>query len=283
MMPSPNSGGASDATAQSQADGCMFLTRLATSAVFAPIALGAVYFGFPAFNILVALMAAAVLWEYVQIVEKSGLSTRIVIAIAATLSAVGVAHVSFTLAVAVIGIVWAFLFVFDGSGRRFKNTSTQAALICAAIPPVCLVMVAEIGGATTLFWLLAVVWGTDVGAYALGRMIGGPRLAPVTSPNKTWSGAVGGVVTSVFAAGLTAQWLGLGLNSVTLMLAASLSIAGQAGDMAESQFKRRHGVKDSGTWMPGHGGVMDRVDGLWTIAPIVTLICAVQDGGIGTW
>ena len=282
-MQLPNSASASDATAHCRADHSMFLTRLATSAVVAPIALVAVYIGFPAFHVLIALMAAAVLWEFTQIVEKSGLNRRIVIALGLAAIAVGVSAQNVGAALAIIALGWAGLFVSDTSGRRLKSSSIQAGFICAAIPSVCLIAVAQIGDATTVFWILAIVWGTDVGAYAVGRTIGGPRLVPVISPNKTWSGAIGGLVTAVLAAALLSNALSFGPNVTNLALAAGLSIFCQVGDLAESHFKRQHDVKDSGTWMPGHGGVMDRLDGLWTVAPVAALLCIVQKGGVDSW
>jgi phosphatidate cytidylyltransferase len=111
-----------------------------------------------------------------------------------------------------------------------------------------------------------VVWGADIAAYFTGRAVGGPKLAPAISPNKTWSGAVGGLLGALLAAAVLA-WLwpghanGAGLARLAV-LALPLAVMSILGDLYESHLKRRAGVKDSGTLLPGHGGVMDRLDGL---------------------
>ncbi len=278
-----NTGGGNAGTAQFQAEPFMFWTRVASSAVLAPIALAAVFLGYPLFHILVALMAAAVLWEFTQIVDRSPLSVRIGIALFVTVLCVGLATFNIAVALIFVALSWILLLLFDGSERRFTSSSLQAGLLCASIPAIGLVVAEAFGDAHTIFWLLAVVWGTDVGAYVVGRMIGGPRLAPVISPNKTWAGAIGGIVLAIVAACLANIALGVGVSATNVAYAAGLSVIAQLGDLAESRFKRQHDVKDSGTWVPGHGGVMDRLDGLWTAAPVTALICVAQDGGIGSW
>ena len=119
-------------------------------------------------------------------------------------------------------------------------------------------------------WALASVWACDIGAYFTGRFVGGPKLAPAISPNKTWAGLIGGVVlASLFAASMHFQYgLALRLTLATPMLA----VLAQAGDLYESWLKRRAGVKDSGTLLPGHGGVLDRLDGLVPVAPLAALL-----------
>lgn len=117
------------------------------------------------------------------------------------------------------------------------------------------------GGAKTALWLLLVVWANDVAAYAAGRTIGGPKLAPRLSPNKTWAGFLGGVACSGLIGALA---LGVGWASSIAVVAVSLllGVAAQLGDLAESLAKRHFGVKDSSGLIPGHGGLLDRVDGL---------------------
>lgn len=130
-------------------------------------------------------------------------------------------------------------------------------------------------GAVLIAWMFAVVWTTDIAAYFSGRAIGGPKLWPQVSPNKTWSGAIGGTLAGTLMGGLVAMLAaGAGLIipwSVVIVLMASLlaSIAGQAGDLAELALKRRAGVKDSGSLIPGHGGVMDRLDGFVIVSLLV--------------
>lgn len=136
----------------------------------------------------------------------------------------------------------------------------------------------QLGGADTstyagliyALWALALVWATDIGAYFAGRMIGGPKLAPRVSPNKTWAGLAGGVaLASLLAIGLHYRYgLPLRLTLATPVLA----VLAQGGDLYESWLKRRAGVKDSGTLVPGHGGVLDRLDGVVPVAPVAALL-----------
>jgi phosphatidate cytidylyltransferase len=119
-------------------------------------------------------------------------------------------------------------------------------------------------GFDLLIWVFLVVWTTDIGAYFAGRAIGGPKLAPSISPNKTVAGLVGGVASATILAGAWVNFIGLPM--LLLWLAAPLAVAAQMGDLFESGLKRRAGVKDSGTWLPGHGGLLDRLDGLVPVA-----------------
>ena len=127
---------------------------------------------------------------------------------------------------------------------------------------------AQPNGHRWVLLLAAVVWGGDVGAYLIGRLVGGPRLAPAISPGKTWSGAAGGTLVAVLA-GLAAWPERLALVAPVALL---LSIIAQAGDLLESAIKRRFGVKDSGRLIPGHGGLLDRLDGVLTSAPALALL-----------
>jgi len=135
-------------------------------------------------------------------------------------------------------------------------------------------------GMQSIFWLLAVVWASDTGGYIFGRAIGGPKLAPVISPNKTWSGLLGAVLLAAAAGLLTA--LALGKDTVAPLAAWSAAIGtiSQAGDLLESWVKRYFGVKDTGTIIPGHGGLLDRVDGLLAAAMAVALLEAAVKSSI---
>ncbi len=122
------------------------------------------------------------------------------------------------------------------------------------------------------FWALSLVWATDIGAYFAGRSIGGPKIAPLISPNKTWAGLGGGMLGALLLGWALNHFAGL---PVLLALASPvLAVFAQAGDFFESWMKRRAGVKDSGTLLPGHGGALDRLDGLVTSAPFAALLVA---------
>ena len=129
-------------------------------------------------------------------------------------------------------------------------------------------------GFDLLIWVFLVVWSTDIGAYFAGRTIGGPKLAPSISPNKTIAGLIGGVAAAALFAGLWASFAQL--PAALFWLAMPFAFAAQIGDLFESGLKRRAGVKDSGTWLPGHGGLLDRLDGLVPVA-ILTAAIMVMD------
>jgi phosphatidate cytidylyltransferase len=130
----------------------------------------------------------------------------------------------------------------------------------------------EAEGLRLVLWVFVVVWSVDIGAYFAGRKIGGPKLAPSISPGKTWAGFYGGVAAATLLGG--AWVLYTSLHPVLLLLAPLFAAAAQGGDLFESWMKRRAGVKDSGRWLPGHGGVFDRVDGLLPVA-ILTAIAVI--------
>lgn len=138
------------------------------------------------------------------------------------------------------------------------------ALLWLRLPP---------GGEWIVLWVFVVTWATDTFAFAAGRSFGGPRLAPQFSPNKTWSGLVGGVVAATIAAG----WLVVEADLPRILLGAAplFALAAQGGDLFESALKRRAGVKDASSLLPGHGGVMDRLDGLVPVA-VLTLLLSVS-------
>ncbi len=137
-------------------------------------------------------------------------------------------------------------------------------------------------GLTDAAFLIVVIWGTDIGAYMVGRLLGGRKLAPRISPGKTWSGALGGLaVGAACGAGLAAATQGAaGLAFGAGLL---LSFVAQAGDLLESAIKRKLGVKDSGRTIPGHGGLFDRLDGFLTAAPLAALFAASMQGGVALW
>lgn len=126
------------------------------------------------------------------------------------------------------------------------------------------------GGAVLVLWTFVVTWATDIFAYLAGRTFGGPKLAPSVSPNKTWAGLAGGVVGATILGGLLVRYTGM--PDIFLLAAPLFAVTAQAGDLFESGLKRTAGVKDSGGLLPGHGGVMDRLDGLVPVAILTALL-----------
>jgi len=149
--------------------------------------------------------------------------------------------------------------------------------VYAVLPAISLLWIRErdVHGLELLLWTLLVTWSTDIGAYFAGRRFGRRKLAPAISPGKTIEGLYGGIAAATLIGG--AWVLANGLGTPLLLLAPIFAVAAQGGDLFESGMKRRAGVKDSGAWLPGHGGVLDRLDGL---VPVAVLTAAAQLVGL---
>lgn len=158
----------------------------------------------------------------------------------------------------------------------FTLIVTRNRWLAAGVPYVALPIMALLwirmqdNGLLLAFWALSLVWATDIGAFFAGRNFGGPKVAPAISPNKTWSGLIGGMIAALLLGwGLTSYY---DLPFQLAMASPGLALLAQAGDFFESWMKRRAGVKDSGTILPGHGGVLDRLDGVVTSLPVAALL-----------
>ena len=261
----------------------MFWTRVASGVVLGPLFLALVYGERPYFHVMVTAIAGLIAWEFVRMDGKGG-PKRQAFAIAAAVAAVGaMALVSPLAALGLTVIATLAVIAADQAACRKGLYLVHLAIPYAVLPAAALLYVMDSGGAESIFWLLAVIWATDIGAYITGRLIGGPKLAPAISPKKTWSGAIGGVVWAVIASGAV-YWAYHGLFLPKMVaIAILLSILSQMGDLFESALKRRYEVKDSGALIPGHGGFMDRFDGLWAAAPLAALFCAILGGGVQHW
>ncbi len=156
-----------------------------------------------------------------------------------------------------------------------RNVRLGGALLYVGIPVFALIWLRARpdDGLLLAFWALSLVWATDIGAYFAGRAIGGPKIAPSISPNKTWAGLGGGIVATLLLGYLLHRFAGLSAKLV--MISPLLTVIAQVGDFFESWMKRRAGVKDSGSLLPGHGGVLDRLDGLVTSAPVSAMFVAM--------
>jgi phosphatidate cytidylyltransferase len=172
-----------------------------------------------------------------------------------------------TLAVLAVAAIVVAMFVGSprvGWGLIYAGAPAIALLSLRALPH----------GFALALWTVLVVILTDTGAYFSGRAIGGPKLSPALSPNKTWAGLLGGMVAALIGGALVGT--ALGLPRATLWLGAPLAVVSQAGDLYESALKRKAGVKDSGRLLPGHGGILDRIDGL---IPVACLVATLVAGG----
>ncbi|WP_421998492.1 phosphatidate cytidylyltransferase [Reyranella sp.] len=134
-------------------------------------------------------------------------------------------------------------------------------------------------GRETVIWIIACIWATDIGAFVVGRLAGGARLAPSISPGKTWSGLIGGMAWAAVASAAAGYVFGRGDTIMLAVVGAGLAVVGQIGDLIESAAKRGAGVKDSGTLIPGHGGLLDRIDGLIAVLVAVAFMRLAVDAG----
>ena len=158
-------------------------------------------------------------------------------------------------------------------GLASRRPAMAWGFLYIVLPAFCLVVLSWLSANETgalVFWALVVTWATDIFAYFAGRAIGGPKLAPRISPNKTWAGLIGGMVGASFCGWAVAWYFELGTPFV--WIGATMGLLAQLGDLYESWEKRRAGVKDSSNLLPGHGGVLDRLDGLLAVAVAVMLI-----------
>lgn len=255
-----------------------FGVRLASAAVLGPIALLALWFGGLAWSalIIVALIGLGTEWARlaghkiftpVAFFLAAGLAGVAGIALVAGLLAGFVALAVLTLA------VWGVGGRFTAMGVPYAGVGGLALLWLRLQP--------ETGLHDTLF-LVVVIWATDIGAYLVGRIIGGTKLAPKISPGKTWSGSIGGLLIGGFAGAMMTGGVH-GIDWWALGPACILSFFAQAGDLLESAIKRRLGVKDSGDTIPGHGGLFDRLDGFLAAAPVAALLAFCAQGGLPLW
>jgi len=254
-------------------------TRVISAAILAPIALVAELLGGLPFAALVTIVAVAAFWEWTAITRADDFAwARALGAACLVAGLLSLQLWSGYLALALITVP--AVLALAGGLRLRAFLSIGLGLVYVAVPGAALIVLrqAEPLGWAAILYILLIVWATDIAAYFGGRAIGGPKLWPSVSPKKTWSGALSGLAAAIAAGGATAG-LALGGNvRAGLVLAVPLSVAAQAGDLFESAVKRRFDVKDSGHVIPGHGGVLDRVDGLFAAAALAWLIAL---GGLG--
>jgi phosphatidate cytidylyltransferase len=265
--------------AAAETDSRNLSTRIIAAAVLIPLAIAIAYAGGWLWTSLVTLAAIGLYVEWLMVVGRVG-DKRVVAAGVIALALAGlclaVGRIDAALAVLGVGLVAVALVTpaqrnWSALGFLYAATAETASVLLRLDP---------VKGFAALVFVLVIVWVTDSGGYFAGRGIGGPKLWPRVSPKKTWAGAVGGLVASLAVAGAFAA-LDLGKAGPLLMISGVLSVVSQLGDLFESAVKRRFGVKDSSQIIPGHGGLLDRLDGFVAAVAIAALFGLLRGGADG--
>lgn len=286
-MPSTNSIAVSAVTVppEAEAPGAGSLARRAVSAlVLAGFGALSIEAGGILFYSSVLLVASLLVWEWARLADRSsmragvaGASLLVALAIGLTLSPYSLVF-GLIVALAVTWFAIGLIAVPTGRwialGVLYVGAWAVAALWLRADPT---------GGRETVFWLVAVCVATDTGAYFIGRALRGPKLMPRLSPNKTWAGCIGGLLSAGLVGYVAAPYMRV--SDAALLAAASvgISVAAQVGDLLESAAKRRYGVKNSGSLIPGHGGLFDRFDSIVCATLAVAVACLFIGRSVSLW
>ncbi len=255
------------------------LMRIAVAAVLIPLAVAIAYAGGWLWSALVTLAAIGLFVEWLAIVGLAG-ARRVTVPGVAALAVAGLCFAISRLDAALIVLAAGFVAVVAIAPERRSWAAAGFLYAAAAEIASVLVRLDPVKGFAALMFVLLIVWVTDSGGYFAGRGIGGPKLWPRVSPKKTWAGAVGGFAASMaVACGFAA--FGLGRIGPLLLLSGALSVVSQLGDLFESAVKRRFGVKDSSHIIPGHGGLMDRLDGFVAAVVVAALFGLLRGGADG--
>lgn len=251
--------------------------RVVSALILGPAVLAVVWYGGAPFMIVLVAVSLLILHEWCRITRSFDyIAFFAAFGLAAAAGAVWWSTNFYALIILLDTVLIVGLLALL-SGRR---PWAAAGVFYAGLPMVALAELRLGGeGLWAFSVILALTWATDIAAYFAGRAIGGPKLWPAVSPKKTWSGAIGGLIGGAVAACAVVLVSGIGSPLAIGLVAAVFSIASQLGDLAESALKRHFGVKDSGTLIPGHGGIMDRVDGLVAAAVAAYVVGLLASGG----
>lgn len=252
--------------------------RVGSALVLVPLAIGTAYLGGWLFALFWGAAAMGVLWEWTALVARNDqrsvpLTGGASLALAVVLVAAG--HLLAAVVVLAMGAIGAASLALAERRTWVAGGIPYAGAL--ALAPIVL-RADDADGFLAVIFLFAIVWTTDISAYFAGRALGGPKLMPQVSPNKTWAGAVGGLIASVVVTLALAKMAGLTALFALAMLAVVLSVFAQGGDLFESFLKRRFHAKDSGHLIPGHGGLMDRLDGFVSASVAAALIGLARGG-----
>lgn len=249
----------------------------------APVVLGAVWIGGWVFRLLLVAGAVLAVREWVVLVAGDRAARPLVasyVGIAAVLVAYAATGPLFAFGLAVA--FWPLVSFFADKAER-GLTGFGVPYVAGGVIGLAWLREDPSAGLGLFLFALLAVWATDIGAYAAGRSIGGPKLAPRISPKKTWAGLIGGVAAAALFGWAVAVADGAAIPALALAVGGVLAVLGQVGDLFESWVKRRFDVKDSGKLIPGHGGLLDRIDGLMVAAPVLALFHATVGARLAWW
>lgn len=257
--------------------------RTLSAAVLVPAVMLDVWAGGVWFELFIALICVLMAREWVALTHPGDDRQFALHAVAAMAGAFVPTAVTIWPALIAIGVVWAvsvLLIMMKGGPTTMWS---WLGVPYVGLPAIALVVLRAdpSWGLLAIIWVLVIVWSADICAYFAGRIIGGPKLAPVLSPKKTWAGLGGAVAGSAVASVLVGYFGGLPSAGLLALVAGMLAVVEQGGDLFKSAWKRHFGVKDSGRLIPGHGGVIDRVDGLVAVAMAAALIGIARGFAVG--
>jgi phosphatidate cytidylyltransferase len=257
--------------------------RTFSALVLAPVVIADIWLGNAAFLIFAALLGVLIAHEWSSIVFPRNQIQYALHFLAAISGALASYFSGVWEACGVIFCVALVSGLMARFGDAAKSVWSYLGIFYTGLPVVALIQLRNDSdyGFSSILWIFLIVWSADVLAYFAGRIIGGPKLAPRISPKKTWAGLFGAIVGSALASILFARYMNLSGVAALALLAAALAVVEQAGDLFESAMKRYYGVKDSGHLIPGHGGVIDRVDGLIAVVVVAAIIGVFRQQGLG--
>jgi phosphatidate cytidylyltransferase len=254
------------------------IKRVVSGAVIGAVAFAMTYWSPAAFAVLMAIIAVAMSWEWGRMVRGPMPDTAFIVHILAILLAAGLSASDMAglgIAATIVGAIAVAALAFGAGNAQLSS----AGVAYTGLPIVALGWLRgdEPLGFLAALLVLIIVIVTDVGAYIVGRTAGGPKLWPSISPNKTWSGLIGGVCAAAIAGALFSWLSGTGSPRWLMSLGFITGLIAQGGDLMESALKRHFNLKDSGDLIPGHGGVLDRMDGIVTASVAAALIAFAID------
>lgn len=265
--------------------GSSLKARVISALVLAPLAAGAIYLGSPVFDLLILVAVLIMAWEWRRMCAGGRFDAPGMVMAAAVAIATGLTsfHLVGPAALSVLAGGLIVFFLIFGSERKSSGW-TLAGVLAVGLTGVSMILLRQTGGDWMVtLWFLVAIWATDICAYFVGRAVGGPKLAPKISPGKTWSGLMGGIAGAVGWSVIWALWTEAGQAGTLALIGGAVAVLAQLGDLGVSRVKRRFGVKDTGTLIPGHGGLLDRVDGIIGAAPVAIVCIVLAKGGMSPW